>query len=133
MGNPITDEVKIGTIGELLVQLRLLLYGVQAAPPLKDSGNDLIAIKGECVKFIQVKTTKGDSFSSLNELKDKVFHILALVKIESSEDNISLDKSKIYLIPKDKVKNTFNINGTNNNYLLSKELVESLWPESKNL
>ncbi len=40
--NPISEEIKIGTIGEILVQLRLLQYEVQAAPALKDSGNDLI-------------------------------------------------------------------------------------------
>ena len=46
MANPIPKNMKTGTIGELLVQLRLLQYNVQAAPPIKDSGNDLIAIKG---------------------------------------------------------------------------------------
>jgi hypothetical protein len=60
MGNPISDQLKTGTIGELLVQLRLLQYCVQAAPPIKDSGNDLIAVRGEEFRGIQVKTsTKG--------------------------------------------------------------------------
>jgi len=36
--NPIKKEIKIGTIGEILVQLRLLQYSVQSAPALKDSG-----------------------------------------------------------------------------------------------
>lgn len=58
MGNTLPKNLSIGTIGELLVQLRLLEFGVQAAPPIKDSGNDLIAIKGEVVKFIQIKTSK---------------------------------------------------------------------------
>jgi hypothetical protein len=44
MANPISSEMRIGTLGELLVQLRLLQFDVQAAPPLKDSGNDLIAV-----------------------------------------------------------------------------------------
>ena len=63
MGNPITERVKIGTIGELLVQLRLLQYDVQAAPPIKDSGNDLIAVKGEAFRGVQVKTTAGQRVS----------------------------------------------------------------------
>ena len=57
MANPISYELKVGTIGELLVQLRLLQYGVQAAAPLKDSGNDLIALKGFAIRCIQVKTS----------------------------------------------------------------------------
>jgi 5-hydroxyisourate hydrolase-like protein (transthyretin family) len=56
--NKISGQVRIGAIGELLVQLRFLQYDVQAAPPLKDSGNDLIAIRGEQWRAIQVKTTQ---------------------------------------------------------------------------
>jgi len=57
MSNPISDKIKTGTVGELLVQIRFLQYDVQAAPPLKDSGNDLIAICGEVFRGVQVKTT----------------------------------------------------------------------------
>ena len=57
MANPISQNLVTGTVGELLVQLRLLQYGVQAAPPLKDSGNDLIALKGYEIRTIQVKTS----------------------------------------------------------------------------
>lgn len=83
--NPISEKIKIGTIGELLVQLRLLKYEVQAAPALKDSGNDLIAIKGSSFKAIQVKTTiKGRiNLPNLYEC-----HILAIVKLESENDSI---------------------------------------------
>ena len=38
MSNPISAAIRIGTLGELLVQLRLLQFEVQAAPPLRDSG-----------------------------------------------------------------------------------------------
>lgn len=62
MGNPLHKNAHKGTLGELLVQLRLLEYGVQAAPPIKDTGDDLIAIKGETVKFIQVKTKAGHKY-----------------------------------------------------------------------
>lgn len=100
--NPISPEIKTGTIGELLVQLRLLQYGVQSAQPLKDSGNDLIAVKGNILKAIQVKTRKGDRFS-FNGLDRKEYHILALVRLESEENDICLDRTKIYLLRKDEV------------------------------
>ena len=48
--NEISPEVRIGTIGELLVQTRLLQRGVQAAAAIKDSGNDLIALRGPTIK-----------------------------------------------------------------------------------
>jgi hypothetical protein len=52
--NPLDGRMVTCTVGELLVQLRLLEYDVQAAPPLKDSGNDLIAIRGGQFRAIQV-------------------------------------------------------------------------------
>ena len=60
--NPLHEDLAKGTLGEIFVQLRLLQYGVQAAPPIKDSGNDLIAIKEGSFKAIQVKTTDKDHF-----------------------------------------------------------------------
>lgn len=100
MVNILKDTKITGTIGELLVQLRLLEYDIQAAPPLKDSGNDLIAIKGEIFKAIQVKTSRTDKFI-LGNLHE--FHILALVHLISENTNILLDESKIYLLPKNEV------------------------------
>ena len=80
MANLISDQIKIGTIGELLVQLRLLQYDIQAAPPLKDSGNDLIAIKGVCFKAIQVKTTTNGNFT--RPPNTNIYHILAVVYLK---------------------------------------------------
>ncbi|KKN06483.1 hypothetical protein LCGC14_1076750 [marine sediment metagenome] len=51
--NPIRAETKIGTIGEILVQLRLLQYDIQAAP----------ALKGDVFKAVQVKTITKDNFT----------------------------------------------------------------------
>jgi len=108
MTNPITREIKTGTIGELFVQIRLLQYGVQAAPPLKDTGNDLIAVKGEIFKAIQVKTSTGDRFNLQN--LDRIYHILALVGLKGEEDHIYLDESKIYLLSKEEVtKNSYTV------------------------
>ena len=55
--NRVTDKILTGTIGELLVQVRLLQYGVQASPPIKDSGNDLIAVNGDAFRAVAVRTT----------------------------------------------------------------------------
>lgn len=100
MGNKLPKTMHIGTIGELLVQLRLLEYGIQAAPPIKDSGNDLIAIRGEVVRFIQVKTSHG-RITSVGGLPG-VYHIVALVELEYSEgDNLLIDQSRIFVFRKD--------------------------------
>lgn len=42
--NPLEERMVTCAVGELLVQLRLLEYGVQAAPAFKDSGNDLVSL-----------------------------------------------------------------------------------------
>lgn len=95
MGNPLPKNTYKGSIGELLVQLRLLELGIQAAPPIKDSGNDLIAIKGEIVKFIQVKTEY-----RLRNLP-KVYHLIATVDLQYDKDkNLALDKSKVLILKK---------------------------------
>ncbi|OGM16530.1 hypothetical protein A2V56_00595 [Candidatus Woesebacteria bacterium RBG_19FT_COMBO_42_9] len=94
MGNPISKNLKKGTIGELFVQLRLLEFGVQSAPPIKDSGNDLIAIRGETTKFIQVKTEH-----RLRNLP-VVYHLVAIVDLKYDKNGIYLDKSAIWIVKK---------------------------------
>ena len=76
-------------------------YNIQAAPPIKDSGNDLIAIKGEVVKFIQVKTTTGDRVG-VGRLP-KIYHILAMVFLKKKGENILLDESEIFLLEKKEI------------------------------
>jgi hypothetical protein len=100
--NRITDNLKIGTVGELLVQLRLLEHGVQAAPPIKDSGNDLIAVKEESFRAIQIKTTTGDNFDKPNP--ERKYHILAVVHLVDDKTTIYVDKSSVFLIPRDQVE-----------------------------
>jgi hypothetical protein len=100
--NPITDRIKTGTVGELLVQLRLLEHDVQAAPPIKDSGNDLIAIRGQVFRAIQVKTVTGGRYRK-NNLPD-FYHILAVVSLQGGEESLFLDESPIFLIPNYRVE-----------------------------
>jgi hypothetical protein len=102
--NPLTKNITTGTFGELLVQLRLLQYGVQAAPPLKDSGNDLIGIRGEVFRAIQVKTRTSQP-ASFTDLPD-LYHILAIVLLdpEGEDTHISLDKCRVFLVSSEEVK-----------------------------
>lgn len=99
MANPISTAIKTGTVGELLVQLRLLQYDVQAAPPIKDSGNDLIALRGFVMRTIQVKTTLDGVPPWPNA--DRLYHLLAVVRLKGEDTQIWLDQSEIFLIPKD--------------------------------
>lgn len=85
----------LGKLGELLVQIRLLEHGVEAAPPLTDSGNDLIAVKGDIIKTFQIKTHSGPGRRARSNRK---YDILVDVNIERDEEGkILLDQSRIYL------------------------------------
>ena len=100
--NPLLPKIITGTTGELLVQLRLFQYGVQASPPLRDSGNDLIAVKGEVFKAIQVKTTAVNGTIEIPE--KRLYHILAYVRLNGEGTELYLDQCEIYLIPKEAVE-----------------------------
>ena len=99
MGNPITDNLRIGTLCKLLVQLRLLEHGVQAAHSIKDSGNDLIAVCGETFRAIQVKTTAGQRVTG-GRLPEH-YHILAMVHLVATDADLLLDESRVFLIPRE--------------------------------
>lgn len=127
MANPISAQLRIGTVGELLVQLRLLQYGVQAAPPLKDSGNDLIALKGFAIRCIQVKTTTNDIPAWPSE--EKLYHILAIVKLEGEGDELYLDRSTIYLLSKDELIGVERSWQGLQNLMLNSQRVDTLFHE----
>ena len=123
--NEISPEVHTGTIGELLVQLRLLQYGVQAAPPINDSGNDLIAIRGEVLRAIQVKTTTRAWYS-----KDRLpgyYHILAIVQLLGDDRDVFLDESRIFFIPRENVDRTSTSCDALEDYLLTQGYVDRLF------
>ena len=125
MANPISENLKIGTIGELLVQLRLLEYGVQAAPPLKDSGNDLVALSGYEVRTVQVKTS-ANNIPQIRNLPDR-YHLLALVCLRGDSKMLFLDKSKIYLIPQHDVEKIQSNCAGLASYLMTQEHVTNLF------
>jgi hypothetical protein len=124
--NSIPPPIQCGALGELLVQIRLLQYGVQAAPPIKDSGNDLIAVKGESFRAIQVKTRKEEPFGL--GLLPPLYHILALVWLVGDGDKVSLDGSRVFLIPKSIVESqVIRRFGDLDEFSISRELISRLF------
>ena len=127
MANPLHPNLITGTVGELLTQLRLLQYGVQAAPPLKDTGNDLIALRGWVIKCVQIKTTKGDTFD-LRDLPEK-YHFVVLIKLEGEGNDIFLDQTKIFLLTKEEIaKNTYSVRELTDK-VLSQDLIDRTFTE----
>ena len=127
MANPLHPNLATGTIGELLTQLRLLQYGVQAAPPLKDTGNDLIALKGWVIRCVQVKTTAGDTFN-LNKLPEK-YHFVLLVKLEGEGDDIFLDQTKIFLLTKEEITKSIYAVRELSGKVISKNIIDKIFKE----
>jgi hypothetical protein len=102
MSNPLTEKLVTGTVGELIVQLRLLQFDVQASPPLKDTGNDLIAIRRNSFRTIQIKTSAGRKYSVAG--LPKYYSILAAVQLHGYDNILNLEATKIYLIHRDEIK-----------------------------
>jgi hypothetical protein len=128
--NPLYPSTTSGTLGELLVQMRLLEYDVQASFPLKDSGNDLIALRGRVVKAIQVKSSSKARYG--NRPKDtKIYDFLAAVHLRwSSEGRLLADKSKIFFLRKNDVYSERTIFEKLANYEITRSLVDELWSEA---
>lgn len=104
MANPLPPPLATGTLGEILVQLRLLQFGVQAAPPIKDTGNDLVAFYGRTVCTIQVKTSA--NLISKDRRLPQHYDILAFVLLRSVDGVVELDSSRIFLVPHAAVQGT---------------------------
>ena len=124
--NPIDSKMRVGTIGELLVQLRLLQHDVQAAPALKDSGNDLIAVRGSSFRAIQVKTTTLDRFDC-SDLTNKKYHIAALVRLAGEDEDLRLDSCTIYLLLKKQVKKSYYKPDELKKFTLRPEVIDRLF------
>ncbi len=100
MSNPISDKLRTGTIGELLTQVLLLQFDVQAAPPLRDSGNDLIALKGSVGRTIQVKTSFTNKIGISKKKMERSFALLALVQLSGEGNQLHLGETRVYLMTK---------------------------------
>lgn len=127
--NPLSDKIKVGTLGELLVQARLLQFGGQAAPPIKDSGNDLIAVQRECFRAVQVKTrtTRPEESFTLGELPAQ-YHVMALVRLVGTDNEVWLDQSEVFLVPRGVVESNSIRRFTDvSEFALSARLIEQLF------
>ena len=128
MVNPLPPRFNTGVAGELLVQIRLLQYHVQAAPPIEDSGNDLIAIRNGWFRAISVRATPRDYFNKPK--KRRKYHILAVVHLAYAGQFLLLDQTRIFLIPRDEVAGISHSVYQLDKWLLTSELVDYFFPPS---
>lgn len=123
-----------GTFGELLVQLRLLEHSVQASPPIRDTGNDLIGIRGSVFRAVQVKTTADFPVKFDTAKLPPRFHILAIVVLgEVKYDDLidfetKLDTCRIFLLKEKDVTKGYWTKDDLQDSELSKQRVDALWP-----
>jgi len=125
--NPLYATTKKGTLGELLVQLRFLEHGVQAAPPLKDSGNDLIAIRRKVFRAVQVRTTTRDTISRPRSSID--YHILAVVRLPRVGGRYSTQDAEVFLFSRREVPRLSQRLSDYPTHTLSEALIERLFAE----
>ena len=123
--NPLYATTKQGTIGELIVQLRLLEHDVQAAEPIKDSGNDLIAIRGTVFRAIQVRTTTVEAIDKPDGTV--LYHILAVVQLPVADGRFVTRDAQIYLFSSDEVKGLSGKVSRYHDHLLSQDLIDKLF------
>ena len=123
--NRISNRIKTGTVGELLVQIRLLQFGVQAAPPIKNSGNDLIAVNGREFRAVSVRTTTTGTFCKPPD--ERLYHVLAVVELAGDERQLFLDRSRIFLIEPPQVRDASTDTSRLAGFEISRERVEALF------
>ena len=126
--NPLYATTKQGTIGELIVQLRFLEHDVQAAAPIKDSGNDLIAIRGKVFRAVQVRCTTRETIDKPDD--DVLYDILAIVQLPLNDGRPLTRDAEIYLFSADEVPS---LSGRVSNYrehhLFTPALIDRLFEE----
>jgi hypothetical protein len=125
MSNPLPENNLTGLFGELLVQIRLLQYGVQAAPPIADSGNDLIAVNRKEFRTISVRTTTKTTYTKPKNAR--LYDVLAVVRLVGDDNVVSLDSSQVFLIPKRAVEKAPTNVGRLGKYAFSRERVRALF------
>jgi len=125
--NPLWNTTLTGTLGELITQTYLLAHGVQAAPPIKDSGNDLIAIRQDSFKAVQVKTTTDGSIVKPDP--KNLYHILATVHLPTDGKGVPIiANARVFLFPREAVES--GLTGKVDNHedaIISDILVLKLW------
>jgi hypothetical protein len=123
--NDLYATTKEGTIGELIVQLRLLEHDIQAAPPLKDSGNDLIAIRRHSFRALQVRTTTGDRIDKPDNTV--LYHILAVVKLPVVDGRFVTRDAEIFLFSRDEVSQIRGGLSRHRDHIFSQQLLDKMF------
>ena len=103
----------------------MLQFGVQAAPPIKDSGNDLIAVNGSEFRAVSVRTTTTGTYNKPEA--SRLYHVLAVVYLIGDDREVSLDSSQIFLIPREEVAAASTDYENLAKYKFSRQLVEQLF------
>lgn len=136
-------ELLKGAFGELLVQCRLLLHSVQAAPPIKDTGNDLIAVCGSRFTAVQVKARVPNPHFTFDhaQLMGRKFHILAMVwihdfalSLDKKHVTVGLDRCNIFLLTKEQItKGTYSFEELRPFLMTDVRVAELFYPEDQAL
>lgn len=123
--NSLFHQTRIGTLGELIAQTHLLAHGVQAAPPIKDSGNDLIGIFNGSFRAIQVRTS---IYGNIKKPKPKkLYHILACVYLPFDGPFPRLEGARVFLFQRNRVETLSGRMSRYNDSLISDNLVLAFW------
>jgi len=107
--NALADEVLHGTFAELLVQIKLLQFGIQSVMPLKDSGNDLLTTIERHFRAVQVKLTARNPVVLEAKVKRRDWDVIAIVHIgeadvrDWNDVQVSLDSCGVYLLERSQV------------------------------
>lgn len=125
--NPLYATTKQGTIAELLVQLCLLEYDIQAAPPIKDSGNDLIAIRGKTFRAVQVRSTTIEAIDKPEV--EVLYDVLAVVQFPTKDGRIVTRDAQIYLFSKEEVEHITGKVSKYRDHLFNGPVLDRLFPK----
>lgn len=101
---PERNELYKGALGELIVRAVLFAHGVDASRPCADTGNDLIAVKGDQFRAVQVKSSVVDLVEKILDLGERRFHILAFVFFpKGSNRPYSVRDARVFLLGRDEL------------------------------
>lgn len=130
--NPLSANLLTGTVGELIVQLRLLQFDVQSVSTHKDTGNDLLATKDEAFRAVQIKTTRsaeGQIAFNRAEMMARKFHILALVFLAGEADRLDVDQCDVYVLARTEVEKGCYRRDELDRYRLTRDRINALFAQ----
>jgi hypothetical protein len=94
---------------------------------VKDSGNDLIAIRRKVFRAVQVRTTTRDTISKPRASID--YHILAVVRLPRAGGRYSTQDAEVFLFSRHEVPQLSRRLSDYPTHTLSEALIEKLFDE----